>query len=121
MGREGCASLCVLSLLTYQWAAYNNYRVNEGDRYAKMPVITPSYPCMNSTHNVMDSTLALMVSTNMDVGKEGDVNKESYIDSFRDKERSSEEERERERNALHTYVIKNRCCGHVLFSNVLRR
>lgn len=37
-----------------------NPKVHPGDRYNKMPVITPAYPSICSTHNVSVSTLAMM-------------------------------------------------------------
>lgn len=37
-----------------------NPRIHRGDSYHKMPVITPAYPSMCSTHNVIQSTLDLM-------------------------------------------------------------
>lgn len=37
-----------------------NPRIHPSDRYHKMPVITPAYPSMCSTHNVTTSTLRLM-------------------------------------------------------------
>lgn len=37
-----------------------NPRVNMADRHHRMPVITPAYPSMCSTHNVSESTMKLM-------------------------------------------------------------
>ena len=37
-----------------------NPQVNNGDKTHLMPILTPSYPCTNATHNVSKSTLFLM-------------------------------------------------------------
>lgn len=39
-----------------------NPRINMTDRYHKMPIITPAFPSMCSTHNVTSSTLRLMTT-----------------------------------------------------------
>jgi len=36
-------------------------KINPGDKYHKMPVITPAYPSMCSTHNVTQSTSELII------------------------------------------------------------
>ena len=40
-----------------QWDPATNYR----DRFAKMPIITPAYPCMNSSFNVSESSRTIML------------------------------------------------------------
>lgn len=39
-----------------------NPKLNPQDRYHLMPIITPSFPCMNSTHNVTLTTRQIVVS-----------------------------------------------------------
>jgi poly(A) polymerase len=38
----------------------NLFQLYPGDRAHKMPIITPAYPSMCSTHNVMKSTMDVM-------------------------------------------------------------
>ena len=39
-----------------------NPRINTSDKYHLMPIITPSFPCMNSTYNVTETTKRLLIS-----------------------------------------------------------
>ncbi|KAM0676053.1 hypothetical protein GVAV_000014 [Gurleya vavrai] len=45
----------------YNLKVWNN-KVNPQDRYHKMPIITPAYPSMCSTHNVSNTTLGILIS-----------------------------------------------------------
>jgi poly(A) polymerase len=47
-----------------------NPRINPSDRHHRMPVITPAYPSMCSTHNVSESTMKLM---RMEMGRASDI------------------------------------------------
>jgi poly(A) polymerase len=39
-----------------------NPRINKSDKYHLMPIITPSFPCMNSTYNVTETTRRILIS-----------------------------------------------------------
>ena len=39
-----------------------NPKLNHSDRHHLMPIITPSFPCMNSTYNVTETTRRILVS-----------------------------------------------------------
>jgi poly(A) polymerase Pap1 len=42
-------------------ASYSQkFQIYQADRAHKMPIITPAYPSMCSTHNVMNCTLEIM-------------------------------------------------------------
>ncbi|KAM0686959.1 polynucleotide adenylyltransferase [Conglomerata obtusa] len=53
--------LCEVVDMNYNLKVWDA-RCNVSDRYHKMPVITPAYPSMCSTHNVSATTLGVMVS-----------------------------------------------------------
>ena len=39
-----------------------NPKINSSDRYHLMPIITPAFPCMNSTYNVTETTRRIITS-----------------------------------------------------------
>jgi len=39
-----------------------NPKINSSDKYHLMPIITPSFPCMNSTYNVSETTKKILIS-----------------------------------------------------------
>jgi poly(A) polymerase len=39
-----------------------NPKINSGDRFHLMPIITPAFPCMNSTYNVTETTRRIITS-----------------------------------------------------------
>ncbi|KAL9240023.1 hypothetical protein vseg_014286 [Gypsophila vaccaria] len=60
-------------------------RRNPKDRYHLMPIITPAYPCMNSSYNVSSSTLRIMTEEfqrGNDVCEEMEANKADWNTLF---------------------------------------
>jgi len=55
-----------------------NPKLYQADRAHKMPIITPAYPSMCSTHNVTDSTKAVMFNE----FKKGNVSTDDFAESY---------------------------------------
>ncbi|KAI5148828.1 poly(A) polymerase [Enteropsectra breve] len=53
--------LCPILNLNYNFKVWDP-KTNPSDKYHKMPIITPAYPSMCSTHNVSQSTMGVIVS-----------------------------------------------------------
>lgn len=62
-----------------------NPKVNPTDRNHLMPVITPAFPSMNSTHNVMESTKRIIcdeIHRGYQICKDVECNKATYADLY---------------------------------------